>query len=109
MHLRGRGETGGRGKRMRGGAHLEAALPTPNGVDLSDGIAEAGAEAGQPGRGPLHLGHGALEPGLKAGEGTRSPTFNPTAHPNRLDPPPPRTAKRVGKAGKREWSRGKRR
>lgn len=47
-------------------------LPTLNGVDLADSIADSAAEAGQPGCSPLHLGHGALEPGLKAGGHTRS-------------------------------------
>lgn len=51
---------------------LAVTLPTLNGVDFADGIADSAAEAGQPGCGLLHLGHGALEPGLKAGGHTRS-------------------------------------
>lgn len=52
-------------------------LPTPNGVDLADSIADSAAEAGQPGCGLLHLGHGALEPGLKAEQDTRPLTLQP--------------------------------
>lgn len=57
---------------VRAGALRAVTLPTLNGVDLADGIADSAAEAGQPGCGPLHLGHGALEPGLEAGGRTRS-------------------------------------
>ena len=91
--MRRRGETGSKGEReawtdetaehgqqRAGGAGhgwSGSRLPTLNGVDLADGIADSAAEAGQSGCGPLHLGHGVLEPGLKAGQGTRPLTLQP--------------------------------
>lgn len=69
--------------RGRARVHLGVTLPTLNGVDLADGIADSVAEAGQPGCSLLHLGHGALEPGLKAREGRRSLTFQPHLLPKR--------------------------
>lgn len=65
---------------------LAVALPTPNGVDLADGVADSAAEAGQLCCGAFHLGHGALEPGLKAGEDTRSPNPQPHLISKRLNP-----------------------
>lgn len=47
---------------------LAVALPTPNGVNSADGIADSAAEAGKPCGGPFHVSHGALEPGLEAAD-----------------------------------------
>lgn len=71
-----RTDVGGEGRRG-GTAWLAAALPTPDGVDPADGVADSAAEGGQLGRGALHFGHGALEPRLKAGEGSTSLTLQP--------------------------------
>lgn len=66
-----------------GQGHGAITLPTLNGVDLADSIADTAAEAGQLGCGPLHLGHGTLEPGLKAGGGSRSLTLQAHLIPKR--------------------------
>lgn len=69
MHRLVRGQEGGCGLGDSNGVHLALVLPTPNGVDLADSIADSAAEAGQPGCSLFHLSRGVLEPGLKAGEG----------------------------------------
>lgn len=65
------------GGESRSTAWLAVVLPTLNGVDPADCVADSAAEAGKLGGGSFHLSHGALEPGLKAGEGTRSLTLQP--------------------------------
>ena len=62
---------------------LAVALPTLNGVDSADSIADSAAEAGKPCGGPFHVSHGALEPGLEAEEDMRLATLQPHLIPKR--------------------------